>query len=148
MRKILKTLIMTGLLLMLCATPAFAGNTDFSAYNVTNPNGTYTFRGLSGTKNTKATAQANWFMRVDDISFTMSTTGTLGMAFTPMKKNITGTYSTVGADTAWTKTSYSGYRYYGWGGNGTANKSYYLGVRLDTLLTSGSAQANGIWNSN
>lgn len=128
--------------------PALAGNTNYNAQNITNFTASKVFKVIPGTANTKATANADWFMKVTSISFTQSTSGTLGMAFAPMFKNGTS-YGDAGANPIWAKTTFSSAKYASWiGSNGKAKVTYYLGSRLDTLLTDCIGNSTGYWNSN
>lgn len=147
MKKMFQGLLIAAMVMCLGATPALAGNTDYNTGKITNYNGTTTYRAIVMADNTKATTNADWFLRVKTISFTDDTSGTLGMAFTPMKLS-NGKYATVGAGVTWAKTSFSTAKYNTWNGKGTANITYYLGIRLDSLLTSGSGTSTGYWNAN
>lgn len=128
-------------------TPAFAGNTDYATGTVTNYNGTYTYRAMSSYPNKKATANANWFMNVRSVKFEGTTANSLGLMFRPMLRSGNSSYTEVLTDVATTKTSMST-KYYSWNGHGPANITYYLGVRLDSVLTSTKATASGYWNAN
>lgn len=145
MKKIVKILILAAMIVSLYLVPAVAGDTNFSKYGVTNYNGTRIFRALTTAPNKKATRNADWYYKVNTIQFTMDTSGTLGMAFTPMKY-MEEDYYTVGADVGWALSS-TGVKYKGWNGNGFENITYYLGLRLDDLLTSGSGSVSGYWNA-
>ena len=148
MRKKLLTGIMTAVMVMcLGVTPVFAGNTNFNTGTVTNYSGSYTYREMSNYPNTKATTNADWFINISSLSFSGSTANTLGIMFTPMVRTGSNTYKAVGAAVAWTRTT-MGTKYYSWNGHGTANVTYYLGVRLDTLLNTTIASASGYWNAN
>lgn len=147
MKRKLSALVIAAMVMCLGTTPALAANTYFNTGAITNYTASKVFKALVGAPNTKATTNANWFIKVNSISFTTSTSGTLGMAFTPMVKNGTS-YAEAGAETIWAKSSFSSAKYAGWKGNGAANVTYYLGARLDTLLNSGSGTSNGYWNAN
>ena len=148
MRKKLLTGIMTAAMVMcLGVTPAFAGNTYYNTGTVTNYSGLYKYRVLTNYPNTKATANANWFMNVSSLNFVGPTANSLGIMFTPMVRTGNSSYAEVGAAAAHTKTT-MGTKYYSWNGNGPAKVTYYLGVRLDSVLTSTSATASGYWNAN
>ena len=148
MRKKLLTAVMTAIMVMcLGITPAFADSTKFETGTVTNYNGTYTYRAMSSYPNTKATANANWFLNVSYIHFDGTTANSYGMMFRPMLRSGNSSYTEVGADIAKTKTTMST-KYYSWNGHGPANITYYLGVRLDSVLTNTSGSASGYWNAN
>ena len=149
MRKKLLTGIMTAAMVMcLGVTPAFAGNTNYNTGTVTNYSGSYTYRAMSNYGNTKATANANWFMNVSSLTFNGTTANSLGIMFKPMLRSGNSSYTEVtDADRAHTKTT-MGTKYYSWNGHGPAKVTYYLGVRLDSVLTSTSASASGYWNAN
>lgn len=148
MRKKLLTGIMTAAMVMcLGVTPAFAGNTTYNTGTVTNYSGSYTYRAMSNYGNKKATTNAKWFMNVSSLSFNGTTANSLGIMFRPMLRSGNSSYTESGADYAYTKTT-MGTKYYGWNGHGTANVTYYLGVRLDSVLKSTSATASGYWNTN
>lgn len=144
MRKILKISVLCCLLCCFMASTAYAGDSSFSKYDVSNTG--HTFKS-TGSSNTKATAGANWFFTVSELRFTASTAGTLGMAYVPMTKGVLG-YS-VAAEKEWALRSFSGYRYGLWGKYpGSKNKTYYLGVRVDSEYKKGYAHTSGLWNSN
>ena len=148
MKKKLLTGIMTMVMIMcLGVTPAFAGNTSYNTGTVTNYNGTYTYRAMSSYPNTKATTNAKWFMKVSKISFNGTTANSYGMMFRPMLRSGNSSYTEVETDIAKTKTTMDT-KYYSWNGHGPANVTYYLGVRLDSVLTNTSASASGYWNAN
>ena len=75
------------------------------------------------------------------LTFNVSTDGTLGMAFTPLRNS-----QTVGAEVAWYKKANTSYKYYSWNNNGECGK-YKLGARLDTLITNGYGHGKGYWNA-
>ena len=148
MRKKLLTGIMTAAMVMcLGVTPAFAGNTNYDAGTVTNYNGTTTYRAMTTAPNTKATANADWFMNVSSLAFKGTTAGSSGITFKPMLRSGNSSYTEVDTRAAWTTTTMNT-KYYSWKGHGAAKVTYYLGVRLDDRLTNTSATASGYWNAN
>ena len=148
MRKKLLTGIMTAAMVMcLGVTPAFAGNTNYDAGTVTNYTQSTTYRAMSTAPNTKATANAMWFMNVSSLTFKGTTANSYGIMFTPMLRSGNSSYTEAGADFAHTKTTMST-KYYNWNGHGPAKVTYYLGVRLDSNLNNTSATASGYWNAN
>lgn len=142
MKKILKSLVLTGLLCAFISSAAMAGNTAYSRYNLSSSG--YTWQ-HTWSYNTKATTKANWFMYVEKLNFGGGkTSGTLGMAYTPM---INGQQA---ANVHWALAPHSNWVYTGWGNyNGSAGNRYELGVRMDSLITGvSSAYTVGQWNSN
>lgn len=140
MKRIIKCLILTCMIISMGVMTAFAGNTNYNNYNIQYTS--YTFNSIDSGTNTKATVNAPWFMTVYDITFNRSTSDTLGMAFTPLYHA-----SQVGAEVAWYLSEDNNVAYYTWNSKGSL-RTYTLGVRLDTLLTTCTAGARGIWNSN
>ncbi len=131
-----------------CFTSANADAQAFSKYNVTNPTGSTTFYGISNSKNTKIYKGKDWLYKVTSISFSKSAAGTAGMAFAPMKKSSLGIYSLCGGVKSWASAPMSKYVYKGWNSGAGAVGDYYLGTRLDTVLTNCTASAAGDWNAN
>lgn len=124
-----------------CMTPAYAGNTEYDTLCMINEYGTKTFNALNHSDNTKTSKNVDWYMKVNSLTFNVSTDGTLGMAFTPLRNS-----QTVGAEVAWYKKANTSYKYYSWNNNGECGK-YKLGARLDTLITNGYGHGKGYWNA-
>lgn len=134
-------------ILFLCLGSTVSSAQAYSKYSVSNPDGTTKFYGVSNSKNTKIYEGKNWFFKVTSISFSSSTSGTLGMAFAPMRKSNEGIYMLCGGNKGWA-ASVKDYQYLGWqSGSGTVG-DYYLGVRLDDRLTKCTASVAGDWNAN
>lgn len=148
MKRKITALLMATAIMCLGVTPAFAGNTDYNTGKITNYDAVKTYKILKNTENKKATKNADWFLNVKKISFTESTNGTLGMAFVPYKKSSDGSHSQTKADPIWAKKAFTSAKYQTWNGAGAAKVTYCLAVRLDTLLTKGSATSSGYWNAN
>lgn len=148
MKKILRVVIIVSMIMCLGAMPVMAGNSSYSTGEITNYAGLKAYHVMTASKNTKATTNANWFMKVTSITITGDTSKSLGMAFTPFKQTGRYDYGSAGANDIWAKASFSSVKYAGWTGNGTANINYYLGARLDTVLTSNKGVSSGYWNSN
>lgn len=145
MRKIIKTGVLVALMVCVLSSMAFAGNTVYSRYYIASSSLKTNWYVAPASNNTKATTQANWFMRIDSLNFGGgSTSGTLGMAYTPTQN------SAQAGGIHWSKYAHSDYQYTGWGGyNGAAGNTYLIGMRLDTLITGVSnANTTGYWNSN
>lgn len=141
MRKFLKTSIALCLLCGLLTATAFAGNVSYERYYMGN-SGT-SFVG-TGSSNTKTAAGKNWFIQVKDVGFSgANTSGTYGMAHAPCINLVQK-----GA-TFWTKVPTAGFNYIGWLPGCGDTLTYFLGVRLDSLITGTSgAYTVGVWNSN
>ncbi len=148
MRKLFRIVIISMMVMLLGAMPAMAGNTDYEVKKITNYKGTTNYYVMGNTGNTKATANANWFLKVTSITITGDTSGSYGMAFTPYKQTGNYVFGSANAGVIWAKTSFSSFKYQGWNGNGAAHITYYLGARLDTVLTSSVGTSSGQWNSN
>ena len=141
MKKIIKILAVSMIMCCFCMTPAYAGNTEYDTLCMINEYGTKTFNALNHSDNTKTSKNVDWYMKVNSLTFNVSTDGTLGMAFTPLRNS-----QTVGAEVAWYKKANTSYKYYSWNNNGECGK-YKLGSRLDTLITNGYGHGKGYWNA-
>lgn len=145
MKKAIKAGVLVCLMCSLLSSLALAGNSPVSRYNIPSSGLTTWWYVAPGSSNTKATTKANWFMNINMLDFNGgSTSGTLGMAYTPTQneKQAGGIH--------WSKTTHSNYVYTGWDSyNGAAGNTYLMGCRLDTLITGvKEAKTTGWWNSN
>lgn len=146
MKKKLSRMCILAVLFLCIGTSAVSAQ-SYSKYSVSNPNGTRTFYGISNSKNTKIYSGKEWFFKVTSISFSSSTSGTAGMAFTPMRRSSEGIYMLCGANKGWATTT-TKYLTPGWGSASGQVGDYYLGVRLDDRLTKCTASVAGDWNAN
>lgn len=148
MKKLLGVMMIAAMVMCLGAIPALAGDKYYNVEKITNYKATKDYHVMADTGNYKTAANANWFLKVNSITITGNTSKSYGMAFTPFKQTGNYVYGKVGAPDIWAKTSFSSAKYQGWNGYGAANRTYYLGARLDTVLTSSEGSSNGYWNSN
>lgn len=144
--KISRLLVLGALLL--CMGTVNTSAQAFTKYNVSNPKGNTTFYSVSNSKNTKIYDGKNWKYKVTSISFSKNVSGTYGMAFAPMRKSKEGIYMLCGGKKGWAKKAMANYESKGWNRKCGSVGDYYLGVRLDTVLTKCSASAAGDWNAN
>ena len=148
MKTLSRVMVISFLVICMIGSTAFAGNTNYTQYSIHNTG--QTVNHIANTDNTKATVNANWFMKVNSIYISeLNTYPSLwGLKFLPMKKNTSGVYNLCGAAGQWHKTTTATSQYAGWNGNGTI-RTYGLGVRMDDAYSSNCvASSSGYWNSN
>lgn len=139
LRQMCKAFVLALLGAMIISSAVMAGNSSF-AFNLTNTGKTFNVDKNSG--NTKATAGLSYVVNVKSISI-QDSTASWGIAFSPMKKTLLS-YSQA-APTVWKSSTgkFTG----SWNSDeGKANKTYYLGARMDDVLSK-NATTSGLWNA-
>lgn len=139
--KKLKLVICTGLLVMVCSVPAWAGNTGYGVTQIGNTGYSYTIDVTSSHHNKKAVSYRTWVVTPEYLSYTDTTTPSYGVAHALFDD--AGT--TRQTDPVWLKTAT---RKTGtWlSGCGIKDNYYRMGVRMDSVL-SGKATSTGVFNS-
>lgn len=140
--KIIKGVLVASMASMLMIMPAMAGNTGYAVTYFKNTGQTYNVYTTNG--NTKAVAGRSWVVTPSNISYTDTATASWGIAhalFTYANRGGIGASS----KPIWLKSAATATA--GWNtGEGKANVTYYIGVRLDDNL-SGYGSSKGKFNS-
>lgn len=148
-RKRVCFLLMLSMVICMFVIPSFAGNSNIS-FNLGNTGKQFQLDAGSENKKTTDGSKSGWVINLSDITFYScnNLSSALGMAFLPLVYRSAGSggagYYNGGGTYYWTKYEGKFTHYYssGYGAIGT----YYLGARLDDILT-GTGSAYGIWNS-
>lgn len=149
-RKRVSFLLMLSMLLCMFIVPSFAGNSNIS-FNLGNTGKRFNVDvNSANNKTTSASQGSGWVFNLSNITFynCNNLSSSLGMAFLPLVYRSAGGdgpgYYNGGGTYYWTKYEGRFTHYYssGYGAVGT----YYLGARLDDILT-GTGRASGIWNA-
>lgn len=129
--------------------PSFAGNSSVS-FNLGNTKQRFNAdSGSANNKTTSASAGSGWVINLSSLNFynCNNLSDSLGMAFLPLVYRMGGEgmgYYNGGGSYYWTK--YKGRFSYSYSSGYGSIGTYYLGARLDDILT-GTGSAYGVWNS-
>ena len=152
LRKKLSFTVLTGALICMMITPAFAGNGSFS-FSLKNMGHKYTCDTSSkSTKDNSLSYDPQWVLNVKSISYKNCTVdGTYGVSYEPLvyksaASSGAGYYQ--GGQPTWrmgtgkicVDYNTKGKKEYG------AKDSYWLGARMDDLLQ-GTVSSSGLWNA-
>lgn len=143
MKNIMRLVIISVLLCGIYTSSAFASSTFSKDYIAPNTSKTYT--GISNSANSKTTNQNSWYFIASTLNYNPTTAYKgAGMCFSPMVKN-GSIYSLCGGSYQWALNASSNPIYGTW--KYINQRTYYLGVRLDTDFTGTSGGASGSWNA-
>lgn len=148
--KLSRFVIVSLLLMGMFSGTVFAGNTHFSVYNLRDYNNSYEYQPISGCDNTKADEAVDWYFKTTYMYFDYYASGCDGMTFKPMVYSSSqGKYVTASTYAGWALYAMTSVDYVSWGvGNGHANVTYRLGVRMDTDYEPWHyGDADGYWNA-
>lgn len=141
-KKFVRAFLITGTAAMLMIMPAMAGNTGYAVTYFKNTGQTYNVYTAAG--NTKAATSRSWVVSPTTVSYTDTSTASWGIThalFTYANRGGIGPSSTP----IWLKSATRATA--GWNsGEGKANVTYYIGVRLDDVLD-GYGYSKGQYNS-
>ena len=140
--KIIKGVLVASMASMLMIMPAMAGNSGYTVSYMVNSG--QTFNVFTDSYNTKAVTGRTWVVTPSYLYYSDTQTGSYGVGhalFTYANRGGIGASS----NTAWAKSATKTYA--GWkSGEGKAGVNYYIGARLDDVL-SGFGVSKGSYNA-